>query len=321
MSALAIADKNKEEAIHRKDALIIGHCVLNMNTRAPGISIWSGAVIPIYEMLKGFRGEIHQYPCLEAAVNGMRRWWQVKEQYDNYLFREFSARVVSLFVNYFLEKGINSVYILGLGLSPTCGFRFAQSDPTWGGRPHEIDISKNFTKSSGVLIEEFQKGLQNVKIDFKILDLAPILIYPGNRYEYVPEYPRTADEAIREICNLLNVNCNNINKNVPNTDKDMRSGKTLAITFSEFQKSIDKIEKYVNEGYGISLIEPIFNDDEEEDFLSTVYAAQFSNLLKINHTVVILNKGDMREKSLIHSIVQKIYQRQRFESMKIILDL
>jgi predicted secreted protein len=56
--------------------------------------------------------------CLEAAVVGMRRWWQVKEQYDTFSFRLLSRRISEMYASYFSKIGFKKVKVLGLGLSP-----------------------------------------------------------------------------------------------------------------------------------------------------------------------------------------------------------
>lgn len=185
----------------KKKLVILGHCILNMNARAPGISIHEGVVMDIFRALKRMGVAILQYPCPETSFCGLRRWWQVYEQYDNVNYRRHAKRIAddlaSIAKNYFVEG--YEVFVIGLGISPSCGVRLTQSDPSWGGRPKPVSDEAPIKHGPGVFIEELLSALRRHGIAYSAIDLAPVLIYPPKRASGLPVYPSTWEEAVKEI--------------------------------------------------------------------------------------------------------------------------
>jgi|GEM_PF-283200 predicted secreted protein len=282
---------------NEKEAVILGHCVLNMNTRAPGIAAWNGAIFPLFRALRSYSGEVHQYPCPEAAVVGGRRWWHVKEQYDTFTFREILKKLAEIYTNYFMKSDIKEVKLLGLGLSPTCGFRYTQSDPTWGGRPKEIDPSKIIKKDSGVLIEEFVKVFEENGLNFSVLDISPSLIYPDyeRRMKVAKEYPPTPSEALKELEKFLGIKIPFKPEEVAhieNLKDDLRSKKMVAISSNKFVPYYDKLLEYAVKGVGIVLVDEVYNNEKEKEFLSDIYASMIGNMTIAGHNVEFLIDSD-----------------------------
>jgi len=285
-----------EDERSASEALILGHCILNMNTRAPGISAWRGAVIPLLRSLQSYRGEIHQYPCLEAAIVGMRRWWHVKEQYDTFTMRSVSRAVAGMYADYFARKGVSRVKLLGLGLSPTCGFRYTLSDPSWGGRPKSVEPVSLIRKGSGVLIEEMLEAFEDSGADLEILDVSPSLIYPHyeSRMPAAEGYPQTPEDALKELERLLGLEIEFSSSelsHIRGLKEDLRSRKTLVIPRSLFNAKLEKIFELAEEGYGFTLIEDISSSEKEEELLSVIYASMIGNMMMAGHSVAIIGGG------------------------------
>ncbi len=293
-----------------KEALILGHCILNMNTRAPGIAAWQGSILPIMRTLQKYHGEIHQYPCLEAAVVGMRRWWHVKEQYDTFTFRSVARMLSKIYSNYFRRSGINKVKLLGLGLSPTCGYRYTQSDPSWGGRPKEINPIELIKKGSGVLIEEMMNEFSGSGIELEVMDVSLSLIYPDyeSRAPATKEYPSTPSEALEEIEAFLQTEISFEPKEISHISglkEDLRSKKTLVIPRKLFEIEFEKVLRNAERGIGISLIEDIHSDEEELKFMSSIYASMIGNLIVAGHEVRFVI-GGFPLNDLIQNILEKL---------------
>jgi len=288
------------------EALILGHCILNMNTRAPGISAWRGAIIPLLRSLQRYRGEIHQYPCLEAAIVGMRRWWHVKEQYDTFTMRSASRAVAGMYADYFARKGVSRVKLLGLGLSPTCGYRYTQSDPSWGGRPKSIEPASLIKKGSGVLIEEMLEAFDGSGIVLEVLDVSPSLIYPDyeSRMPAAEGYPQTPEDALKEIERFLGLEIEFSSEElsrIRGLKEDLRSRKTLVIPRSLFKSKLEKILEMAEEGYGFTLVEDISISEKEEELLSEIYASMIGNMMMAGHSVAVIGG-----KAGFNSLLQRI---------------
>ncbi|MEM0047212.1 MAG: hypothetical protein QW437_06620 [Fervidicoccaceae archaeon] len=304
-----------------KEAIILGHCILNMNTRAPGIAVWEGGIVPVLRALKRYYGEKHQYPCLEASVVGMRRWWHVKEQYNTFTFRFLSQRLSQMYSHHFLRNGITKVKVLGLGLSPTCGLRYTQSDPTYGGRPREIDPSRIIKRGKGVLIEEMDSEFKRAGLDASILDVSPSLIYPEyeERISNAGEYPATPYEALEEIESFLEVKLafrdEEISR-ISSLKEDIRSKRTLVIPRKLLDTHIDALIGYAERGVGITLIEDIYGNEEERELLSFIYASMLANMVLADHSIrIAVGNGESDE--LVESIMEKLEESRILQKISI----
>lgn len=68
--------------------------------------------------------------------------------------------------------------LIGAGISPSCGVRMTQTNEAWGGRPFNVDDKPRVRLGPGVFIEELENALKARGIDYKIIDVAPVLISP-----------------------------------------------------------------------------------------------------------------------------------------------
>lgn len=181
------------------------NCVLNMNTRAPGISIHQGAIKEIFYKLINSGHKVLQVPCPESAFIGLKRWWFTKEMYDSIPYREHSRKISSLIssiIQRFYEKG-DRIIIVGLSLSPSCGVFYTQSDPSWEGRPFDVGLKPPVVKGKGVFIEELELALKEKNVNYKIVEIPPAVIYPEYRVPHLPEYPNSYEESLKKILNEL----------------------------------------------------------------------------------------------------------------------
>jgi len=181
------------------------HSVLNMNVRAPGIAIHTGPIKELYDFLINNDFIIVQIPCPETSYIGLRRWWFVKEQYDSVGYRAHCkrlAKAVCELAEKYYSMG-KKLYFIMMGLSPTCGFRMTQSDPTWGGKPFDVPLKPPAIEGRGIFVEELEKELKNRNIKYKIIDVAPVAIYPPYRHPDEGPYPKSYDTAIVEVINFL----------------------------------------------------------------------------------------------------------------------
>ena len=278
--------------------LVLGHCILNMNARAPGIAVWRGVIEPVYEALKRTRKWFIQLPCPESIYLGLRRWWFVREQYDNYLYRRLNRKLALSIAEILLEHNINNVKIIGLGFSPSCAVRETQSDSTWGGRPREISVD-NIVEGKGVWIEVLEHVLRERNISYKLYDIPPAIIYPRGRAEYSHRYPIEYEEALREVLRELEcINCEDLVEKYPKREVtiDQRSGKIIVAPQNYILEFNEIIDSYVRQGYGIIMI-PYSNSVNESklEFLGYIIG-HLLNHARIGHEVKIV----YREESLLY---------------------
>lgn len=269
---------------------VLGHCILNMNARAPGIAIWRGVVEPIYEVLKRTSKWFIQLPCPESIYLGLRRWWFVKEQYDNYLFRKINHELASAIAEILLEHGIDSVKIVGLGLSPSCAVRETQSDETWGGMPRNISVN-NIKEGKGVWIEVLEKVFRGYGLDYIQYDIPPAIIYPRGRAEYSHKYPVDFTEAMIEVFREFECSdCMDILEKyrARNVENDLRSGKIIAAPQSLVSSFDNMVEEHVRSGYGIVMI-PSSNELSEYKLRLVEHVkGHLLNHVKVGHEVKII---------------------------------
>ncbi len=276
--------------------LVLGHCILNMNARAPGIAIWKGVVEPVYEILRRTGKWFIQLPCPESIYLGLRRWWFVKEQYDNYLFRKINRELASAIAEILLEHGIDSVKIVGLGFSPSCAVRETQSSETWGGRPRNISVD-NIVEGKGVWIEVLEEVFREYGLDYTLYDILPAIIYPRGRAEYSHEYPVNFTEALTEVFREFECsNCMDLLERyrIGGIDKDLRSGKIIVAPQSLVSSFDNIIEEHVRSGYGVIMI-PSSNDLSEHKLNLIEYIkGHLLNHIKVGHEVKIVYGGFSR---------------------------
>jgi len=184
---------------------LLGHCILNQNARAPGIALHRGVITPLMEILEQSHYELMQLPCPETSFTGLARWWFVYEQYDSVNYRRHCAklaRATAELVKPYSKKGYDIV-IVGLGISPSCGVRMRQTNKAWRGRPFSVDDTASVEDGKGVWMQELEKALTSVGVNFRSLDMAPVLLYPPGRVPKVSEYPSSEANAWKELKDFL----------------------------------------------------------------------------------------------------------------------
>lgn len=189
----------------KKRLLVLMNCVLNMNTRAPGIAIHRGAVEPLVHKLMEENVEFVQVPCPEATFVGLKRWWFTKELYDSVPYRRHCRKLaeeIANIVKRYYEGGY-SIVLIGLSLSPSCGVLYTQSDPSWEGRPFNVGDAPPVVRGMGVFIEELAKALERAGIEYSAHELPPALIYPLYRVPKLAEYPANYDEALNYALKMI----------------------------------------------------------------------------------------------------------------------
>ena len=271
------------------ETLILGHCILNVNSRAPGIARWRNVVRPVWDIIKLSRASFLQLPCPEAVYLGLRRWWFVKEQYDNSLFRELCRRIAVGFSEILEENNVRKFKLVGLGISPSCGYRETQSDSSWGGRPREVDVKSNLKPEPGVFIEVLDETFRKYKFDYEIYDLPPAVIYPEERTGS-RMYPKDFESCIREICSFIGYDCEQLplNEYEKLVDLDSRGGMILVAPAEIVTKNRGLIERYVEEDYGLMLIPTSENLNPEKEIIADMYVKQIENHLNVGHKILLM---------------------------------
>lgn len=281
------------------EVLLLHHCILNMNVRAPGISVWKGVVEIVLEALWMNRSKFLQIPCPEAPYIGMRRWWFVKEQYDNTMYRRFCRKLAMSIAEILKNEDIEKVKLVGLGLSPSCAYRETQSDETWGGKPREIDVSKNVVPGMGVFSEELLKALENFQTSY--YDLPPQIIYPSKRGEHTSLYPKTFEEALLETAAELGLKQADVNLMkyvfLKNVDEDLRSGLNVVAPLEMAWQKDKTLIDYVEKGFGLVLIPELKTHDHAVDFYMDVLASQLENQARAGQKILFINHEQTASKT------------------------
>lgn len=161
----------------KKQIVIIAHCILNCNAKVEGLATYEGSEKNLlgYLIAKGYG--IMQLPCPEMAAYGIKRWGQVKEQYDNVHYRENCRNIFKPTLNQIIDygkAGYEIKCIIGIDGSPSCGVSRTCSSDSWGGEVGsqygilEKAADVKMIDQSGIFIEEIKKILDehSIKIPF-----------------------------------------------------------------------------------------------------------------------------------------------------------
>lgn len=145
----------------RKVALV-ANCLLNQNSKVNGFAFFPDMIWDLVELLHKYEYGILQLPCPETVYAGLKRWWYVREQYDNPKFREVSKKAIEPVLDQVegLIKDGCKVVLIGLDGSPSCGVRSSGSDPRWGGKPEIVKGDYPQTNKSGIFIEILKEGIK-----------------------------------------------------------------------------------------------------------------------------------------------------------------
>ncbi|MCX8192875.1 MAG: hypothetical protein N3G77_03595 [Nitrososphaeria archaeon] len=297
--------------------LLLCHCILNVNSRAPGIARWKNVVKPVWDIMRREGYQFIQLPCPEAFYLGLRRWWFVKEQYSNALFKDLCKKMSIGCSEILLENKIKRFKLLCLGISPSCGYRETQSDPSWGGSPREVDIESNITTGPGVLIETMDKIFRDYGFSYEIYDLPPSIIYPRERVG-VKKYPRNFKDSVRELSEFLGFNYKllNLDEYDEYVDSDIRSRKILVCPYEAIEKDIETIEKYIDEGYGLMIVPKSNNLTLEKEEIAFMFALQVENHLEIGHQITLYNYNEYS--LLFQKFIKFLRERDLLEKISVL---
>jgi len=151
------------DARSRRVALI-AHCLINQNSIVQGLARYPAMVKELVDILSKHGVGIVQLPCPETLYLGLRRFWQVREQYDTYNFREFAREIIKPIVTYVREYvacGYEITAVIGIAGSPSCGVFTTSSSPTWAGDPSKAGKSMR-VRGRGVFMEELLNALKSI---------------------------------------------------------------------------------------------------------------------------------------------------------------
>ena len=150
-----------------KKVALVANCIINQNAKVDGFAIYPAMVQGFVNLLEKYDFGIEQMPCPEMYTAGIRRWWQVSEQYStagyirNYNF--LGNLVLDLVEDYLRSNFI--VVLIGIDGSPSCGVDLTDTDRNncWIGSPTLNYIKgDNVTKKGAApFIEVLKKQIKN----------------------------------------------------------------------------------------------------------------------------------------------------------------
>ena len=144
--------------------MFLSHCCLNQNAKVRGIARYPGAMKHLIELLLAHSVGMYQMPCPEMLYLGNMRWGQVKDQYNNPMFRKHCKRlaeeVIDQVENY-RQCGYKILGFIMMDGSPVCGLNKTPrpKNEMWGGMTWYVPESEN-VQESGVFCEVFKEELK-----------------------------------------------------------------------------------------------------------------------------------------------------------------
>lgn len=122
----------------RKIALV-ANCIINQNAKVDEFALYPAMIPGFVNLLEKYNFGIEQMPCPEMYTAGIRRWWQVSEQYSTSGYTRsftFLANIVIDLVEDYLRNNF-TVVLIGVDGSPSCGVNLTDTDKDnkWIGSP------------------------------------------------------------------------------------------------------------------------------------------------------------------------------------------
>jgi predicted secreted protein len=155
-----VKDKRSEKII------FLSHCCLNQNAKVRGIAKYPGAIRPLIELLLDRGVGIYQMPCPEMTYLGNMRWGQVKDQYNNPMFRRHCKRLAETIVDQvdnYRQCGYSVLGFVMIDGSPVCGLnrtpRPKKRDQMWGGMAWYVPESE-YVREKGNFCEVLTEELK-----------------------------------------------------------------------------------------------------------------------------------------------------------------
>lgn len=165
-----------------KKVIILSHCILNEYSK---VKKWDKEeniteldTMNFLKFLLDNEIGIIQMPCPELTGYGLKRWGQVKEQYDHPHYRKMCRELFKPILDYILEYQSNDVEVISLmGIygSPTCGV-YRTCSGNWGGEiGSNPDIQSTISTvssidDSGIFMEEIEKILKDNNLNIPMID-------------------------------------------------------------------------------------------------------------------------------------------------------
>lgn len=167
-----------------KKILIISHCLLNVNSKVYKLANYEGAISELIAPLMQNGYGFIQLPCPEMLAFGIKRWGQVKEQYDTPYYRKHAKKLLEPIIDQLLDYHKNGYTLcgcIGVDGSPNCGVFKTCSADNWEGEIGAIQTMSALEgllgtlkeiPAGGILIEEFQSLLNqnNLNLPFYAVD-------------------------------------------------------------------------------------------------------------------------------------------------------
>lgn len=154
-----------------RKVILIAHCLLNQNSIVNGLARKPAMIRELVDLLYEKDIGVIQLPCPEIIHSGLRRWWQVREQYDNPGFKRLSKHLIELIIDYLIEYKRNNyelIGVIGVSGSPSCGVHYTNSSKSWLGDPRKAGDSRR-VKGRGVFMELLLKEMERHGISLPLL--------------------------------------------------------------------------------------------------------------------------------------------------------
>jgi len=149
-----------QDARSKKIALL-ANCLLDQNAKVANLAQYPALIPGLVELLDKYHFGIQQMPCPETYTLGLRRFWQVKPQYQARGVQrsyEFLAEFVLDSVEDYIRNDF-TVILLGVDGSPSCGINITDSDRSdiWLGAPtlrkQDVEDKTMFVPGQGTFID------------------------------------------------------------------------------------------------------------------------------------------------------------------------
>src|SRR6056297_3266691 len=156
-----------------KKMIVLSHCLINSNAKVEGLATYCGMSEKLVKLLLHNDYGLIQLPCPKLEVYGIKRWGHVKDQFDNYHYRnqcEIILKKYILQLENYIKNGYEISCIVGVENSPSCGVNKTCKSNCWGGTLNKKNFKKDIdnlqiVEESGVFIEELKKLLNKRKIN------------------------------------------------------------------------------------------------------------------------------------------------------------
>lgn len=167
--------------IRTKNIVLLSHCILNVNSKVEGLCEFSNTSYSIIKYLIDNDYGIIQLPCPEMTIYGIRRWGNVREQFDTPYYRRHCRSIFEPILEQigdYINNGYKIKALIAINGSPSCGYNLTCSSSVWGG---EFINRENTNKKindiklinrPGIFMEEIEKVLieKNIKINIIAID-------------------------------------------------------------------------------------------------------------------------------------------------------